>query len=350
MRRQIAVDALACTRRVTTKGLGAQAIPGHKPLDCLLHCEHLVGRNALPLPPHAHLMGWHPQRQSHLRDATDMLNRRIKSLQDQVGVSGVGGGVSSQVMSDGGHGRIVTQRDILSNTQGNSRDGGFVTKRQPSPPMDSHLLGARIAHFRKIRNVTQEKLAAHLGYASTSRLGNYESGNRTPSLDDARQIAKALGIMVDNLIEEDEILPADREPTIRGEIPGHVQIDRLVGYDKHAGPNEVYLPDFLLRQRVPHVNAKNLRWLRNPSGVMRPRIATGALVLVDVTHNDLEHVMDGETYAVRLYGRPDLRRIQVVMGEESIRLVGERETDNRFELTRENYSNLEIGGLVVDYL
>jgi transcriptional regulator with XRE-family HTH domain len=282
-----------------------------------------------------------------------MLNRQIKSLKDQVGSSGVSigvGGARSQVKGSEGHGRIVTQRDILSNTLGNMGDGGFTVKREPSRPMDPHLLGARIANARKSLNLTQERLAAHLGYSSTSRLGNYESGNRIPSLADLTDIAKALGYTLDVLVEGDEILGEERAPTIRGDIPGHIQIDRLAGFDKHTGPNELYLPEFLVRQRVPHANLKNVRWIRNPTTVMRPRIQPGALVLVDVSHNDLDQVMDGETYAVRLYGRPDIRRIQLMPGDESIRLVGERETENRFELARADYSKLEIGGLVIDCL
>lgn len=215
--------------------------------------------------------------------------------------------------------------------------------------MDKAALGARIAHYRETRELTQEELADALGYPSHSRVANYEAGRRTPSLEDAEQIAQALGITVNHLVSDVDFQAGEATSYLSGDIRGHFRIKRLDGFDKQAGPNEIYLPEFIVRQRVPHATIGFLRWLRNPTSAMRPRIEPGAFVLVDTSHTDISHVIDGETYAIRLYGRPDIKRIQV-MGEDSLRLVSDRETDNRYELGREDFSNLQIGGLVVDSL
>lgn len=66
------------------------------------------------------------------------------------------------------------------------------------PRMDT--LGSRIAHFRKLKGISQAGLAKACGWGSQSRIGNYEKDTREPSLDDLELMAKALGISVADLI------------------------------------------------------------------------------------------------------------------------------------------------------
>jgi len=65
----------------------------------------------------------------------------------------------------------------------------------------------RIKHYRKLADLTQQELSDAIGYASQSRIGNYETGCREPSLEDLEAIAKVLGISLCALVtdaEEDE--------------------------------------------------------------------------------------------------------------------------------------------------
>jgi len=67
--------------------------------------------------------------------------------------------------------------------------------------MTMDKLGTRIARYRKSRDLSQAELAKACGWASQSRIGNYEKGTREPSLDDLKRLADALGIPLAALIE-----------------------------------------------------------------------------------------------------------------------------------------------------
>ncbi|MFE1816926.1 LexA family protein [Metapseudomonas otitidis] len=61
-------------------------------------------------------------------------------------------------------------------------------------------LGQRIAELRKKNGMSQRALAAACGWGSQSRVGNYETDSREPSLDDIERMAKALGVTSAQLI------------------------------------------------------------------------------------------------------------------------------------------------------
>lgn len=63
-------------------------------------------------------------------------------------------------------------------------------------------LGSRIARYRKDAGLTQGQLAKRCGWASQSRVGNYENDSREPTLGDLKKIASVLGIHVLQLIDE----------------------------------------------------------------------------------------------------------------------------------------------------
>lgn len=61
-------------------------------------------------------------------------------------------------------------------------------------------LGARIAHYRSLAGLSQAALAKACGWASQSRVGNYEKDTREPSLDDIALMAKALRVPKERLL------------------------------------------------------------------------------------------------------------------------------------------------------
>ncbi|BAU74929.1 helix-turn-helix domain-containing protein [Metapseudomonas furukawaii] len=63
-----------------------------------------------------------------------------------------------------------------------------------------NTLGTRIAHYRKLKGLSQQALANECGWESQSRIGNYERDTREPSFDDLRRIAKALGVSLNDLL------------------------------------------------------------------------------------------------------------------------------------------------------
>lgn len=77
---------------------------------------------------------------------------------------------------------------------------------------------ARIKRIREEKGLSQKALAELCGWASQSRIGNYEAGTRSVSVDDAEVIAKALGIAAPELLFGDSFKgmysPGEKYPLI----------------------------------------------------------------------------------------------------------------------------------------
>lgn len=69
--------------------------------------------------------------------------------------------------------------------------------------MDSeNLLGAKIRHLRKSKNISQEKLSEMAGI-SPRQMIRIELGRSKPTLDNLEKIAIALGVSIQSLFEND---------------------------------------------------------------------------------------------------------------------------------------------------
>lgn len=79
-------------------------------------------------------------------------------------------------------------------------------------------IAARIKRIRESKGLSQKALADLCGWASQSRIGNYEAGSRSVSVDDAEVIAKALGISAPELLFGDNFAgnytPGEKYPLI----------------------------------------------------------------------------------------------------------------------------------------
>ena len=73
-------------------------------------------------------------------------------------------------------------------------------KRPLSDPSALKILGKRVATLRKEKGISQEKLASGAGI-ERSYMGAIERGERNPSYDKLVSIAKALGILVSELVK-----------------------------------------------------------------------------------------------------------------------------------------------------
>lgn len=69
--------------------------------------------------------------------------------------------------------------------------------------------GQRLKSIREEKNIKREKIAKDIG-TSSAIIGRYERGERTPSIDIARKIAKSLDISLDYLVGETSILVKDK--------------------------------------------------------------------------------------------------------------------------------------------
>jgi len=141
-------------------------------------------------------------------------------------------------------------------------------------------LGSRIKHFRQAKGWSQAKLAEACGWASQSRVGNYEVDKREPSMDDLRLIAEKLGIGLYELLGE--TVPADgvsEGPSVAGQIPiiSYVQAGEFC---EAEDPFEPGMADEWLPFRPPGAGPRTYA-LRVDGESNTPRIRNGEIVIVD---------------------------------------------------------------------
>ena len=70
-------------------------------------------------------------------------------------------------------------------------------------------LSTRILELRKVKKLSREKLGRLIG-TSGAIIGRYERNERTPSVEIARKMAKALGVSLDYLVG-DSAVKLDRD-------------------------------------------------------------------------------------------------------------------------------------------
>ncbi|EAO1272136.1 helix-turn-helix transcriptional regulator, partial [Salmonella enterica subsp. enterica serovar Oranienburg] len=69
------------------------------------------------------------------------------------------------------------------------------------------IIGERIKSLREAKGYSQAKLASLCGWATPSRLGNYELGTRKVSADDALILGEVLGVSPSLILFGDESGP-----------------------------------------------------------------------------------------------------------------------------------------------
>ncbi|MGE7139648.1 LexA family transcriptional regulator [Luteibacter sp. NPDC031894] len=126
----------------------------------------------------------------------------------------------------------------------------------------------------------------------------------------------------------------------------HVALQRLRAFDMAPGPDQLILPDLVVRRRVADGDVSALRWMVNPTDALAPRLPQGGVLLVDTSVSRHEDVVDGETYVVQMWGRINVRRIFII-GPNEYRLRGDSELEERRDLTGPDYQHLTIGGRVI---
>ncbi len=75
--------------------------------------------------------------------------------------------------------------------------------------MDYYKIGQKIRKFRKIQGLSQEELAEKIGI-STTHMSHIETGNTKLSLSVFVDIANALNVQTDDLLNDRDIVRTDR--------------------------------------------------------------------------------------------------------------------------------------------
>jgi DNA-binding transcriptional regulator YdaS (Cro superfamily) len=204
-----------------------------------------------------------------------------------------------------------------------------------------------------IKNVDVAKVAS----VGSNNVAHWRAGRRPVPADRAMAIAALLGVPPERISKAFDLkhrgqsamkLPALRN-TEYGPCPdGHLIIQQLEGFGRPDGLSCLWVPEIMLRREAGLIPLENLRWTTQHSRTMEPTIKRQAIVLLDITSTQHEHVVDGGIYAFTLYGRPDIRRFTIRRDEWA--LTGQAPDVDRTVVHPDELDELRIFGAVIGWL
>lgn len=196
---------------------------------------------------------------------------------------------------------------------------------------------ARLREERVRLGMSQQDLA-EVGGVTRKTQSAYESGATAPDVAYLARV-EARGIDVHY------VFGGQRQ---YGPPPGHVELQALPGFAPAEGPTSILLPEFLLQRKIGLTAIANVRWALNPSRAMEPEIERHQLVLIDISQSQVAELIDGNTYAYTLWGRPDIRR--VLHRRDHLSVVGFGKGAESTDVYKDDEDSLEIFGAVVGVL
>lgn len=151
--------------------------------------------------------------------------------------------------------------------------------------------------------MSQGQLASACGWASQSRIGNYEAGTREPKIDDVNKIAKALSIKPEQLLLSGSL---DKEEL---KVPSAADYAMIPTYSANGGCGNGYINDhvelngsqaFSLSELTRRgIKPENAAIMFAVGDSMEPYIFDGDSVLFDMADVEPKH---RQVYVIR---RPD---------------------------------------------
>lgn len=189
-------------------------------------------------------------------------------------------------------------------------------------------LGSRIAHYRTVAGMSQAALAKACGWASQSRVGNYEKNTREPSLDDIAVMAKALGVAQDLLLLHTTAEPSQGSGPDENGSPSKKDYALIPQYTARASAGNGYHNDHVeLKEGLVFkrdwlkrlaLREENLCVIYAEGSSMEPTISDGDVLLIDHASTTPR---SGKVYAMlRPDGSTSVKRlIQAFSGEWIIR-------------------------------
>nr|WP_294864371.1 S24 family peptidase [uncultured Pseudogulbenkiania sp.] len=167
-------------------------------------------------------------------------------------------------------------------------------------------LGKRLKELRVEKGISQPDLAKLCGWDSQSRISQYETDKREPSLSDMEKLAAALGTTVKTLLFDDDtngplgrVIAYDEEDDLKGD---YVFVDRYdlklsagcgsMAWVVHEKDPLAFRSRFIQARRLDPRNLKAM-YVRGDS--MESYLQDGDTVMIDIGDTT---IVDGEVYAV----------------------------------------------------
>lgn len=188
------------------------------------------------------------------------------------------------------------------------------------------------------------------GTITPANISNWKHGRRPIPAEYAPAIAALLNIPPERISAAYERLVRAQADASQGApaIAGHVVVERLQDFGGTVDLQRIVLPEFLLRTRIGITPLSAVRWTFQPSTAMAPAIHRHALVFVDASSTRRDQVVEGGTYAYKLWGRPDIRRILIRKDGWALARYG-NDIGHTF-VPEDDLSSLEIMGSVLGWI
>jgi transcriptional regulator with XRE-family HTH domain len=204
--------------------------------------------------------------------------------------------------------------------------------------------------------IRSRTLAAQVGNISDNSIAQWRSGRRPIPAEYAVKIAKLLGVPPESISESyDRLLQSGVITSAAGSADagayppaGHVKLDRLPGFGRADEQERIWLPELMLRRELGATPIENVRWVTQHARTMEPEIKRHAVVLVDISARRHEDVVDGGLFAYSLWGRADIRRVNI--RREGWVLVGSSEERARTPVSTADLPELQLLGMVIGWL
>ena len=166
-------------------------------------------------------------------------------------------------------------------------------------------LGQRIKRHRKAAGLSQAALATACGWRSQSRVGNYETNTREPTLADLQLIAKAIGVDASEIILD--FKPSSLDQSKAKVVANATPLGPIDVWDDDTplDGDEVYVPylkevELSVGQGRTTIEQSQTRKLRlGKTMLQKQNVEPSDAVCVTVSGNSMEPVLpDGSTVAV----------------------------------------------------
>ncbi|EJI2509733.1 helix-turn-helix transcriptional regulator [Salmonella enterica] len=189
-------------------------------------------------------------------------------------------------------------------------------------------IGERIRSQRELKKMTVDDLAHATGLATTT-LRNYEVGNRTPSHESIKKIAKALGCLPEYLATY-----TDTSGHEVGYLAPRLNIDG-VSFNNDLSFNLEKLKDL-------GVNNNQLLSINITDTAMEPLLRKGSIVIVDTNQKRID---DNEMYLIQSNSHKSVRKLRTVIGSNEV--IIEAGASTNIEKIKIAFNAISIIGRVI---
>jgi DNA-binding transcriptional regulator YdaS (Cro superfamily) len=199
-------------------------------------------------------------------------------------------------------------------------------------------------------------VAAHVGKVGNNSIAQWRTGRRPIPAEHAPKVASLLGVPPESISEAYErllrsgaVLSGVTSAGSRDAPPArHAVLSPLEEFGRSEESGRIWMPDSIVKRKIGLTPIESIRWTLHPSWSMAPEIERHAFVLVDITVDCHEDVVDGGLYAYELWGRPDIRRILV--RRSAWTLVGANSEVERITVTEQEFEHLRVFGAIIGWI